>query len=84
MAAARAAALGVRWLQRTTRGVVPLEARRGPQRNAPRPPRSITCEWKTTSHTPMMAWGMATTRCSPTDHSMRGIRGISGTTQNSG
>ena len=28
--------------------------------------------------------GMATTRCSPTDHSMRGIRGISGTTQNSG
>jgi hypothetical protein len=29
MAAARAAALGVRWLQRTTRGVVPLEARRG-------------------------------------------------------
>ena len=28
MAAARAAALGVRWLQRTTRGVVPLEARR--------------------------------------------------------
>uniref|UniRef100_A0A8C8W0R3 NADH dehydrogenase [ubiquinone] 1 beta subcomplex subunit 8, mitochondrial n=1 Tax=Peromyscus maniculatus bairdii TaxID=230844 RepID=A0A8C8W0R3_PERMB len=28
MAAARAAALGVRWLQRAARGVVPLEARR--------------------------------------------------------
>ena len=99
MAAARAGVLGVRWLQKAARNMVPMGARtashitkdmlpgpypKTPEERAAAASSSIICGWKTTSRTQMMAWGMVTIRNCLTAHSRRGIHGTTGTTQTCG